>query len=104
MLRVSYFFLSLASVFAAVATAASADALQGEQLARRWCASCHVVAADQAQGNTQAPTFSEIAKANTVDAAHVALFLLAPHPRMPDMNLSRSEAADLAAYIASQKR
>jgi hypothetical protein len=27
-----------------------------------------------------------------------ALFLLNPHPRMPDMNLSRSEAADLAAY------
>jgi hypothetical protein len=33
----------------------------------------------------------------------LAYFLLSPHPRMPDMNLSRSEAADLAAYIARQK-
>jgi hypothetical protein len=35
------------------------------------------------------------------DAAKVALFLLNPHPKMPDMNLSRAEAADLAAYIAT---
>ena len=35
-------------------------------------------------------------------AAKLALFLLAPHPRMPDMSLSRSEAADLAAYIERQ--
>jgi hypothetical protein len=34
----------------------------------------------------------------------VAYFLLAPHPRMPDMALSRSEAEDLAAYIATQQR
>jgi hypothetical protein len=33
----------------------------------------------------------------------LAFFLLTPHPRMPDMNLSRSEAADLAAYIMMQK-
>jgi len=104
MLRLFCFALSFSCVFAGVASTASADAIQGEQIARRWCASCHVVSRDQAQGNTQAPTFSEIAKANTVDAAHIALFLLAPHPRMPDMNLSRSEAADLAAYIALQKR
>ena len=32
----------------------------------------------------------------------LALFLLSPHPKMPDMNLSRNEAADLAAYIKSQ--
>jgi hypothetical protein len=33
----------------------------------------------------------------------LALFLLLPHPKMPDMSLSRSEAADLAAYIVSFK-
>jgi hypothetical protein len=26
-----------------------------------------------------------------------------PHPKMPNMSLSRTEAADLAAYIASLK-
>ena len=30
-----------------------------------------------------------------------AFFLLEPHPKMPNMQLSRSEAADLAAYIAT---
>ena len=51
-----------------------------------------------------APSFSEIASAENFDAGRVALFLLAPHPKMPDMNLSRVEAADLAAYIARQKK
>ena len=61
-----------------------------------------MVAADQRQGNTQAAPFSAIAKMPGFDAAKLALFLLLPHPTMPDMNLSRSEAADLAAYIAAQ--
>jgi hypothetical protein len=29
--------------------------------------------------------------------------LLEPHPKMPNMSLSRTEAADLAAYIATLK-
>jgi hypothetical protein len=51
----------------------------------------------------QAPPFATIAKIPDFDAAKIALFLLAPHPKMPDMGLSRSEAADLAAYIATLK-
>jgi mono/diheme cytochrome c family protein len=82
--------------------AAAADAATGERLARRWCASCHVVATNQRQGNTQAAPFSEVAKVPGLDASRLALYLLAPHPPMPDMNLSRSEAADLAAYIEKQ--
>ena len=53
----------------------AADANNGERLAHRWCAAC----------------------------PKIALFLLDPHPKMPDMGLSRTEAADLAAYIASLK-
>jgi mono/diheme cytochrome c family protein len=83
--------------------AAAADAQQGGVMAKRWCATCHVVATDQARGSTQAPSFSEIAKKPGLTAASIALFLLRPHPPMPDMNLSRSEAADLAAYIVNQK-
>ena len=83
-------------------SAAAADANNGARLARRWCASCHIVAADQRQGSTGAAPFSEIAKQPGLDAAKVALFLLAPHPPMPDMNLTRNEAADLAAYIETQ--
>jgi len=84
--------------------ATAADVAKGERLAKRWCAACHVVAADQKSGNTQVAPFSAIAKTPDLDAAKVALYLLLPHPRMPDMNLTRDEAADLAAYIASQGR
>lgn len=93
---------SLSALFAQTASAASAA--NGEKMARRWCAACHVVAKDQTTANTQAPPFSAVAKKPGFDASKLALFLLLPHPRMPDMNMSRNEAADLAAYIASQGR
>lgn len=83
--------------------ASAADAQQGQVMAKRWCATCHVVGTDQASGGTQAPPFAEIAKKPGLTAASIALFLLRPHPPMPDMNLSRNEAADLAAYIVGQK-
>jgi len=84
------------------APAAAADVDNGEALSYRWCAACHMVAAEQRNGSTQAPPFSAIANRPGFDAAMVALFLLTPHPKMPDMNLTRAEAADLAAYIAGQ--
>jgi hypothetical protein len=38
-----------------------------------------------------------------LDGPKLALFLLSPHPKMPDMGLSRTAAGDLAAYISSLK-
>jgi mono/diheme cytochrome c family protein len=95
--------LFFAAMMALAPGAVAADAAQGQVLAKRWCATCHVVASDQRNGNTQAPPFSAIADRPGFDAGRVALFLLDPHPKMPDMNLTRAEAADLAAYIAVQK-
>jgi mono/diheme cytochrome c family protein len=94
--------LSSLFVVALANAAAAADAVKGQTLAKRWCAACHVVASDQKNGNTQSPPFSAIAGKPGFDEAKLAFFLLVPHPRMPDMNLSRSEAADLAAYIHTQ--
>jgi mono/diheme cytochrome c family protein len=94
--------LSLSLFVAFAGSAAAADASHGEVLAKRWCAACHVVSKDQKHGNTQVPPFLEIAKKPNLTAASIALFLLRPHPPMPDMSLSRSEAADLAAYIEAQ--
>jgi len=79
----------------------AADSAQGEKLARRWCAACHIVAEDQARGTDNVPTFAAIAKIPGFDAEKIAKFLRDPHPKMPDMQLSNSEAADLAAYIVS---
>jgi len=88
---------------AAGTSAYAADALRGETIAKRWCAACHVVSSAQQQGTAQAPPFSAVAGKPDFNETALAYFLLTPHPRMPDMNLTRNEAADLAAYIKSQK-
>lgn len=93
--------LSLAS--ASLAATAPADPSHGGELARVWCASCHVVASNQQGTVAEVPPFATIAREPGFNAAKLALFLLDPHPKMPDMNLSRKEAADLAAYIATLK-
>jgi mono/diheme cytochrome c family protein len=103
MVRTIAALLSLIVVVALANVGEAADAGNGETLAKRWCAACHVVASDQKDGSTQAPPFSSVANKPGFDEAKLAFFLLEPHPKMPDMGLSRSEAADLAAYIGRQK-
>jgi mono/diheme cytochrome c family protein len=84
-------------------SAFAADPIHGEELARRWCAECHVVARDQRQVLGQAPPFSAVARNPEFNVDRLAYFLLEPHPKMPSMSLTRREAADLASYIASLK-
>ena len=80
----------------------AADVDNGSRLAHRWCQACHVVSPTQTGASTDAaPPFTEIAVKPDFNAGKVALFLFDPHPKMPDMSLTRSEAADLAAYIGS---
>jgi mono/diheme cytochrome c family protein len=87
----------------ATTAAFAADAERGGQLAHRWCASCHVVRPDQKSAVIEAPPFQTIARRPGFDAAKVASFLLNPHPKMPDMGLSRDATEDIAAYIATLK-
>ena len=84
--------------------ALAADANHGAELAKRWCASCHLVDIGQKQASTDAPPFDAIADKSDFTAEKVAFFLLDPHPKMPNFPLSRNEAADLAAYIGSMRR
>ena len=81
--------------------AAPADPTNGERLAKQWCASCHIVSADQTRGADNVPPFAAIAKTPGFSAENIGQFLLDPHPKMPDMQLTRDEASDLGAYIAS---
>jgi mono/diheme cytochrome c family protein len=83
--------------------ALAADAGNGRRLAWRWCSSCHVVAPEQRRPTTEAAPFSAIAHTKGFNEEQLAFSLLGPHPPMPDMSLSRAEAADLAAYIATLK-
>ena len=98
-LRAFAFVLALAA--SGLGPGHAADAAHGEQLARRWCASCHVVAADQTHGADNVPSFAAIARMPGFTAEHIADYLRDPHPKMPDMQLSTQEREDLAVYIAS---
>jgi mono/diheme cytochrome c family protein len=99
--RVAGAFATLAAL-TLTANAYAADVDHGETLAKRWCAACHVVAPDQTHGRDNAPPFATIAKIPGFDADAIARFLMNPHPKMPDMQLTRDEADDLAAYIVRQ--
>jgi mono/diheme cytochrome c family protein len=81
-----------------------ADAEHGRDLAKRWCASCHVVSPDQQSASADVPPFATIAESANFDPKRLAYFLLEPHPKMPQMALGRSAADDIAAYIQSLKR
>jgi mono/diheme cytochrome c family protein len=77
----------------------AADVDRGEQLARQWCASCHLLPGatqSQAQG---APIFRDLARAKTAEA--LKLFLVQPHGAMPPLSLSRAEIDALVGYIES---
>jgi mono/diheme cytochrome c family protein len=82
----------------------AADASHGRALARRWCATCHVVAARQQRPTGEAPPFATIAKRRDFNSTRLTNFLLDPHPKMPNMSLTRTEAADIVAYIATLAR
>jgi cytochrome c len=81
-----------------VAAPAPADAQRGGQLARQWCANCHVVDAKSAGAVPQGPPgFPAIAHGLTAD--QLRAFLSHPHGAMPDLSLSRPEMDDLIGYI-----
>ena len=63
-----------------------------------------MVNADQKRASTDAPPFAVIAGKSNFTPEKIAFFLLDPHPKMPNFPLSRSEAADLAAYIGTQRK
>jgi mono/diheme cytochrome c family protein len=81
------------------ASALVADVGQGEKIARRWCAACHIVAADQKQASADVAPFADAARHKS--NAELAAFLTDPHPKMPDMSLTREEIGDIVAYIRS---
>ena len=85
-------------------SALAADADNGKRLAQRWCASCHIVEPNQQQASADAPPFASVARAPGFSAQRIAFFLLDPHPKMPNMALSRRDAEDIAAYIATLGR
>jgi mono/diheme cytochrome c family protein len=96
-ITIAVFGLALAA--SGSASALVADAAHGEKIARRWCAACHLVAPDQKEASADVAPFAAAARHKT--NAELADFLTDPHPKMPNMVLSREEIADLVAYMRS---
>ena len=90
--------LCAAALCAQSATAADAD--NGKRLAQQHCSLCHIVEPNQRQELANSPPFETIAQKYGNSPEAIAFAILAPHPRM-NMTLSRREAEDLAAYVAT---
>ena len=95
---------ALALLLAGLAPAAArADAANGERLARQWCANCHVI-----DGGGSAATLPQGPPSFRTAAGHLnpdelRAWLTHPHGAMPDLGLTRTEIADLIAYIETLK-
>ncbi|HUN98755.1 MAG TPA: cytochrome c [Bradyrhizobium sp.] len=89
---------------AAFAVDPQPDAAHGEILAQKWCIHCHIISSSQKSSvSIGAPSFAAIANRPDENPKWISNFLQAPHPPMPDPQLSRSEINDLIAYIRSQR-
>lgn len=97
-MRIQTLMLSLALIGAPAS--AHADASAGSALAKQWCASCHVISADQAPRTDGVPSFKEIAARR--DDKELKAFFFDPHPPMAKLPLSRAEIDDLVKYIRTQ--
>lgn len=93
------FLFLLAAMASAPALAARPDPDHGKVIAQRWCAACHDVSLSQTQASADVPSFFYVAR--HMDKRDLTSFLTDPHPKMPDMSLTRQEIDDLTAYIRS---
>jgi mono/diheme cytochrome c family protein len=96
--------LAVAAIGLGAPPVMAADAAHGGDLAKRWCASCHLVNGDQKQASADVPSFASIAARSDFSPEKVAYFLLDPHPKMPNFPLDRAEAADISAHIGSLRK
>jgi cytochrome c len=78
---------------------ACADAARGGQLARQWCASCHVIGGSPAGAVPQGPPSFQTVAHSATTADQLRAFLSHPHGAMPDLALTRAEIDDLIGYI-----
>lgn len=97
--------VAAALLAASASEGSAADSVSGQRIAERWCAECHVVAPGQRRATDAVPTFAQISGSGRFNEATLTAFLANPHhSRMPNLSLTRSEIADLVAYIKRQVR
>lgn len=92
-------FALLTAVIFSSGHASGQDIATGKQLAFQWCAACHDVAGKTT--SDAAPGFRSLAGDPNRNRNSLRLFLVNPHPPMPELTLSGLEIDDLIAYILS---
>ena len=100
MKKAAFIALAICLGHAEIAHAASGNAEAGRQLVMRSCSSCH--ATESAKTATDnAPPFAIVAKTNKERPAWIRGWLMAPHPPMPNIPLSRQQIDDIVAYLST---
>ena len=79
---------------------AQGDPEVGRELAQRWCTSCHVVD-HEGHGVDAGPALPALLGDRQRTEDELRGWLAAPHPPMPNFDLSRQEIEDIVAYLAS---
>lgn len=77
-----------------------ADVTAGADLAKRWCATCHVVGPD-IDGGDAGPPFTEIARRPGLSRVKIETWLADPHPPMDTLNLTAEDVRVLTSYLFS---
>jgi mono/diheme cytochrome c family protein len=76
------------------------DPTAGRRLAEAWCSGCHVIGPGASGPASDAvPTFPAVARMPSTTGMSLRAFLLTPHARMPDIQMSREQIDDVVAYI-----
>lgn len=87
------------------APAALADAELGRELAEQWCSACHRIDPGPPETTVDSPpAFAALARDPELSPEALRAWLWAPHPPMPDLDLTRVEIESLVAYIESLDR
>jgi hypothetical protein len=83
-------------------TARAADADNGKRLAQLRCGPCHIVVPGQRREVADSPPLEVIGRKLDFDVGMLAASIRDVHPRM-NLMLTRREAEDIAAYVATLK-
>ena len=104
-MQIDFRLVAAASVLMSLTSAASAAEMSpaaGKQLAKEWCAACHVVEKGQIDStSTSAPTFFEVADNPATTEMSLRAFFATPHEQMPNFQLTNEQTDNIIAYILS---
>ena len=92
--------LAVIALAAAAPARAQGDPEVGRELALRWCTSCHVVDLE-GHGADAGPALPALLGAGQRTPDELRGWLAAPHPPMPDFDMTRQEIEDIVAYLES---